>query len=234
MAKANKNNNTYDWNKDKKALLISNGSIKDYGALSRIIEKQYGNLPDFFVIAADGGAVNSINLRLTPDVIIGDMDSITAKVIEKLNIQSKDIKFINCRPDKDESDTQLALDYLMGSGFRKVLILGALGNRPDHSYANIVLLAAPNYKDLDVRIITENSEISVARKSCKICGIPGRAISLFSLAPYTHIIKTSGLKYRLKNEKLLFSPVRGLSNEFIKDTAGIEFEEGLILVVKEL
>ncbi|MBU4450700.1 MAG: thiamine diphosphokinase, partial [Actinobacteria bacterium] len=77
-------------------------------------------------------------------------------------------------------------------------------------------------------------EIFVTRKSCQIAGAAKKMVSLFSLSPYTNFIKTGGLKYKLKNEKLLFSPVRGLSNAFTGSKARIEIGEGTLLIVKEL
>ena len=226
-------------NKDKKqvksmGLLVINGSIRDPQLIKRIIENNYLNIKEFFIAAADGGASNCSNLRLVPDVIIGDMDSITAKVVGKFNNENKEIKFINFSPDKDESDTQLALEYLIDLGFKKIIMVGAFGSRADHSFANLVLLSSPAYEGIDIRIVTDNSEIIVTRKSCSIKGFKGSRVSLFSLTPYTFFEKTAGLKYKLKNEKLFFSPVRGLSNEFTRDNAKIYFKDGIVMIVKEI
>jgi len=220
--------------KGKKALLVSNGRIKDFISTAEIIKKYYGYTSDDFVIAADGGALNCINLKIAPDLIIGDMDSITTSVLSRLNTTSGDLKFINCSHDKDESDTQLALDYLKNKGYKKILIAGALGNRVDHSLANLALITSGEYDDMDIRITAEDSEIFAAKGPCKIKGAAGKRISILSITPYTFFEKTSGLKYRLKNEKLLFSPVRGLSNEFIKDTVKLDFYDGILLIFKEI
>jgi thiamine pyrophosphokinase len=220
--------------KNGKAILVTNGKIKDYLALSGILIKTFGYSNDDFVIAADGGAGNCINLKMLPDVIIGDMDSITASVLSRLNSSSKELKFINCSHDKDESDTQLALDYLKSRNFKKVLVAGALGGRFDHSFANIMLLASESYEDMDISIISGSSEIFIVSGPCSIKGSEGKKISIFSLTPYVYFEKTTGLKYRLKNEKLFFSPARGLSNEFVKDTVKLYFENGKLLIVREI
>jgi thiamine pyrophosphokinase len=218
------------------AILVTNGSIKDYGIIYRALVKNFQSLSDTFVIAADGGALHCSNLRISPNVIIGDMDSITKGMIEKLGktAGSGEIQFISFNQAKDESDTQLALDYLVRNGYKRIIIIGAFGSRADHSYANLSLLSSPAYDNVKVSIITENSEIFVVKNSCSIKGEAGEKISIFSLTPFTFIEKTSGLKYKLKNEKLLFSPARGLSNEFTKDTARINITEGRLLIVREL
>ena len=238
--KAQNNKNKNNTNSDKliskniKALIITNGIINDYNLILKRIAEDYKFDENTLTIAADGGARNCINMRIVPDLIIGDMDSITIKLMENLKMNSKTIKFINTSPEKDESDTQLALDFAINAGVKQVLVVGAIGGRIDHSLANLILLAAPNYNNADVRIITENSEIFMVKKSCSINGTIGKKISIFSLTPFTYFESTSGLKYRLKNERLYFSPVRGLSNEFIKTTAKISIGKGEILLFKEI
>jgi len=222
--------------KFEKAIVVTNGVIKDHGLIYKRLIKDYkfDRNASTLIIAADGGAINCLNMRLIPDIVIGDMDSITIKVIESITSCKKPIKFINSMAEKDESDTQLAVDYALGAGAKRISIVGAVGGRIDHTLANLFLLATPSAEDSDIRILTENSEIFVTRKSCQIAGAPGKMVSLFSLSPYTNFIKTSGLKYKLKNEKLLQSPVRGLSNAFTGSKAKIEISEGTLLVIKEL
>lgn len=252
--------------KQKRAVLIANGCIKSTRTIKRILVDKFDFNQDYFIAAADGGALNSLELNIIPDVIIGDMDSITAGIVSRLNSKigtakidymqvnnsgknnkdktdnqnlsgnntAREVKFMNFKKDKDESDTQLCLDYLVNEGFDKILILGALGGKEEHSLANIFLLSNPSYDSRDIRILTENSEIFVMKKSFNIQGETGKKISFFSLTPFTYFINISGFKYKLKNEKLLFSPVRGLSNEFIKNNAKVEISEGILLIVKEL
>jgi thiamine pyrophosphokinase len=216
------------------ALIIANGRINNYHHIMRILKKEYGYTEDIPVFAVDGGIKHCINMHVYPDLIIGDMDSVNIKLMEKLSSTKKEMKFVNASTDKDESDTQLAVDYLIKQNFKKIIIVGALGDRIDHTFANLVLLASPHYEDAVVRIIDEHNEISVLKKSSNINGGKGKRISLFSLSPYTHFISTEGLKYSLKDERLLFSPVRGLSNEFTEDTASIKIKKGILLIVREI
>ncbi len=218
---------------DRMALVVANGRINNYSLTLGRLRKQYGFTEEVPVLAVDGGVRHCINMRIFPDLVIGDMDSVNIKLMEKLGSNKKEIKFINASTSKDESDTQLAVDYLTKLGFKKIIIVGALGDRIDHTFANLVLLTSPQYDDADIKIIDENNEVSVINKSSEINGEKGKRVSLFSLSPFTHFISTKGLKYRLNNEKLLFSPVRGLSNELTEDKASIKIKKGLLLVVRE-
>lgn len=217
----------------KKALIVANGAIRKPDLLSKILRKDYGIDENCTVVAADGGARHCLSLRFLPDIIIGDMDSINIKILEKFKNDTKEIRLISSKPQKDESDTQMALDHLVQKGFDPIIIAGALGDRMDHSFANLVLLSSGDYDGVDIRMVTEESEISVIKNTTKISGEIGKTVSLFSLSPYTFFISTTGLKYRLKNEKLLFCPARGLSNEFTRVNATIKISEGQLLVVRE-
>jgi thiamine pyrophosphokinase len=217
-----------------KALIVTNGYIKDPGLTYKRITKFYDFGENTLIIAADGGAKNCINLRLMPDIVIGDMDSINIGIIEKLNIGQKAIKFVSSSTEKDESDTQLAVNYAAGRGIKNILIVGAVGDRIDHSLANLFLLASPLYEALNIKILADSYEIFTANKSLDIDGEAGKILSIFSLTPCTFFIKTSGLKYKLKNEKLFFSPVRGLSNIFLGNKAKLDIKEGKLLLIKEL
>jgi thiamine pyrophosphokinase len=109
-----------------------------------------------------------------------------------------------------------------------------LGDRIDHSLANLFLLTSPFLKDIDIRILTDDSEIFIIRKPCTLNGEIGKIVTLFSLSPYTYFIKTRGLKYELENERLTFSPVRGISNVFTEEKAYLEIKGGILLVIKQL
>jgi len=229
-----KETGNYAKRKKRKALIVANGQISDYNLTYRRVKKDYGFGENIIIVAADGGIKHCMNMHIFPDIVMGDMDSINIKLMEKLGKNTKEIKFINSSTEKDESDTQLALDYVIEQQISEVIILGALGDRIDHCLANIVLLASPSYRDKDIKIIDEKNEITVINKSMEINGEMGKKISIFSLSPYTYFVSTIGLQYKLKDEKLIFSPVRGLSNIFTADRASIKIKKGQLLIVKEL
>lgn len=229
-----KQESLYPEYENKKAFVVANGNVRDYSATLLRMKKDYGFCRNSFVVAVNGGTRHCISMRIFPDVILGDMDSMNLKIMEEIKNNTKDIKFINSSSEKDESDTQLALDYLFKSGYQKVIVVGAFGNRIDHSFANLVLMASDSYRGKDIRMITEDEEIFVTGQSCEIHGRTGKRLSIFSLSPYTIFKSTRGLKYKLGREKLFFSPARGLSNIFTEDTAKINIKEGTLLIIQEV
>lgn len=220
--------------KYNRAIIITNGHIPDTTLLAKRLAVDPGAGKDDIIICADGGAFNALKMGLVPDIVIGDMDSLEQSTKERLEKKSGGTRFIKASREKDESDTQLAIEYARDLAPKKIVITGALGGRMDHSFANIMLLALPGLKNINAVILTHDSEIFIIEESQTLNGEIGKLISLFSLSPYTYFYKTIGLKYGLENEKLFFSPARGLSNVFTAETARIDIKEGKLLIIKEI
>jgi len=180
-----------------------------------------------FLIAADGGANHLKNLNLKPDVIIGDMDSVNVKSF----IKNKSIEKIFFKPDKDQTDTELAIIEALKRKSKKITLIGATGGRLDHTLANIELIKKYPGK---VILIENNSKLISINKKQKLI-IKGKKDSIISILPAVGNpkIKITGLKYELNNEKLKF-PTQGTSNLIETRPAQITIDSGLLLVCTEL
>jgi thiamine pyrophosphokinase len=173
------------------------------------------------LIAADGGYRHFELLNLTPHIIIGDMDSIDLKA-------NPTIETIVFDSNKNQTDTELAIIEALNRGSKKITLLAATGGRIDHTIGNIELLK----KYAGLVTLIENERILLALKgptTLQLNGEIGSIVSLFSADTHCPSITTSGLKYNLNNEKLLF-PTHGISNEIEKSPASIGIETGLLLV----
>ena len=89
-----------------------------------------------FIIAADGGANHLKKYNLKPQLIVGDMDSIS----EQSLINDKTIEKITYNTDKDQTDTELATIEAFKRGFSHITLIAATGKRLDHTLANLELL----------------------------------------------------------------------------------------------
>ncbi len=217
--------------KDKTAIVVTNGDITEPEIIKKHL-KNHGFGPGDMVISADGGTVNALKLGLDINIATGDMDSIDSEIKHKL--MASRVKFIVEQPEKDYTDTHLALREAVRKGAKRIIILAAIGNRVDHSLANLLLLADPFLAGTDISIITETEQIFATTQALWVKGKKGNRISLFSLTPYTLFTETKGLKYGLKNEKLVFSPIRGISNEFVQDEAFLGIKQGMLLIIKQI
>lgn len=204
-----------------KAIIFANGIIASYQAAQVLIQ------PEDVIIAADGGTLHCREMDLTPDTIIGDLDSLPPE--ELSHWQGLGVEIIQHDPRKNETDLELALLLAQAQEQGEALVLGGLGGRWDHTFANIFLPAYHKLKNLNVTFWHDGLSIYLVRGTRQIRGIPGQVVSLLPLAGDAKGIRTEGLEYPLNNETLLFGASRGVSNILLGETATISLKEGLLL-----
>jgi thiamine pyrophosphokinase len=181
------------------------------------------------VIAADGGGNWLYSQGRIPDLVVGDLDSITSEALAAF--QAHGCALQQHRPDKDETDTELALLAARERGATRIVLLGALGGRIDHTLANVLLLAMPQLRGSEVSIFDGTSFLSLARKEAIISGEIGDLVSLIPWGGAVHGIRTEGLRYPLREESLCVGPARGVSNVLARPQARVTLEAGALLVI---
>ena len=212
-----------------RALIFANGNFKKPTSLLSNLRE------DDLIIAADGGARHIQESGLRPDVVIGDMDSISPTLLNDLKDQGSEL--IVYPRDKDHTDLELALLYASQNGVKEVILFGILGGRLDLTLANLMLLTKDEWQHLSLTIsnppdfaymMHHNSTISLQ-------GNLGDIVSLIPLSSVVTEVFTDGLRWPLKNAKLTFGNTISVSNEMIKDSARIQIGSGkLLLVHKEI
>jgi len=181
------------------------------------------------LICADGGARIALALGLTPEVVVGDLDSLdeTAQVW----LKAMGCRFVVYPAAKDWTDLELALRLAAQEGAAEIIILGALGGRLDQELANILLLLLPELRHVPTRIVDERQEAFVMRDEAEIVGQPGDVVSLIPLGGDVEGIVTEGLLYPLRDEPLLSGPARGVSNVLTGPVARVTLRSGALLIV---
>ena len=200
------------------SLIISGGEMRSEVFWRRALES---NGP---LICADQGWHHARKLGIKPQVIIGDFDS--------ADPPPKDIRCIEHPSDKDVSDTQLAIEYALQQGHADIWLLGLLGGRPDHAYANLSLLRlAPGRlvaKDADYEALCiDASRGGEHHYHCQ----EGENCSLFAMGNSAALVSTSGLKYELEQTPLR-SDSHGLSNQSKQENVGIHVHAGTVLLFR--
>jgi thiamine pyrophosphokinase len=184
------------------------------------------------IICADGGGTSMVNAGLRPSVLIGDMDSIDSAA-HRFLVESGTI-VIEHAPEKDKTDLELALEYALAQQPASMTIAGGLGGeRLDHSLGNLLLLALPSLRDLDVRLVDHTAEALSIWTRRQIKGQPGEYVSLLPLTPTVEGVSTSGLRYPLHAERLVQGHTRGVSNELVEPIATISVEAGCLLAIHQ-
>jgi len=185
--------------------------------------------PHDLVICADGGARHALALDLTPDVVIGDLDSLDSDLRARLG--SKGCQLLVHPARKDETDLELALRYAIYRRVNEILILGALDGRIDQTLANVLLLALPELEGIKVRIVAGDQEMFLIRDQASIEGQVGDTVSLLPIAGDVSGITTEGLEYPLRRGALKFWSTLGVSNVLTAPVARVRVEHGLLLCV---
>ena len=190
-------------------------------ALSEIYKKQEGD----YIICADGGIDVAEENDIIPDIVLGDLDS--------TDCVDKKYKFKRFPKEKDDTDTCLCLKYGLSLGYRDFIIIGGIGGRLDHTYANIQTLSYALAQGADARILSKDSVCRMlgAGKEYIIPNKEGFYISLFSYSEKCEGITIKGTKYCLENASIANSFPLGVSNEFEGDTAFIHIEKGTLLLI---
>jgi thiamine pyrophosphokinase len=175
-----------------------------------------------FVICTDGAFYYMNDLFIKPNVVIGDMDSLTEP--------PSDIQLIFIE-DQDTTDFEKALAYLCEQGFEKVVVLGSTGGQNDHFLGN--LNAAYKFRErLDICFFDQSQYFFLSDKTQKINTQIGKIISLVPF-PETHGITLSGFQYLLNNESLSLVNRVGTRNIAISETPSVLFESGALWVFVE-
>ena len=201
-----------------KSIIIANG---DFVYTDRI-RKQVESADR--IVCADGGADHLTDIDISPDLILGDLDSIHPDTLRRF----KDVEIIK---DTDEysTDTMKLIDHELSQRSDELLLLGATGGRIDHSLSNLSLLA--RYSDLiKISILDEKSETLFIKRSVTFNSIIHRKISLMILGSDSSVT-SEGLKWELDGESQQFSPF-GISNEVAYSPVTITVEGGGVFLFK--
>lgn len=219
--------------------LDSGGSL-DLECKMRVLVFANGNCPDSDlarcyaawanrVICADGGANHAEVFGVVPDVLIGDLDSVSPELRAMLEVRGTQV--LAYPSNKDETDLELALLYTVEQGASEVVVLGALGGRIDHELGNFLLLAHPQLIGVDIRFVEGKQEISLIHGCKTFCGTVGDLLSLLPIGGNVEGVTTQGLEYPLRDETLFFGPARGVSNVFTAEQPEVKVRSGLLLAV---
>jgi thiamine pyrophosphokinase len=209
-------------------LIAANGDLNNGEAVQAALTLPF-DAPSL-VIAADGGLRHLTDLHLTPNVVIGDMDSATTAQIAEAERQGAEI--LRFSPHKNETDLELAVLEAVKRGGDVIRIIAALGDRFDQSISNVHLLALPELRGYDAALVSGKQTLRLSFPGeTVIRGNPGDTVSLIPVAGDASGIVTTELEYPLRHETLRFGAARGVSNVMVTQQAKFTFETGVLLVV---
>lgn len=210
----------------RKIIIISAGRLGDVS----FFRERLAAMKDYLLICCDGGVRHLDELDTRPDVIVGDMDS--ADAVRLAKYMSGGARVLRYPPDKDATDTQLALEHAYGIAPETIEIWGALGGRIDHTLANLFLLGFPGNKGIKISLVDEYCEVFIAEKKVSWEKAVGHTVSLFAWGARAEDVTLQGFRYPLSKETLEVNDPRGVSNVIVDSPATLQIGFGALLVIR--
>ena len=203
-----------------KAFIYTGGSILP----ENITEHPKG---DDLIIAADAGCLNAKKLGVTPNIVLGDFDSMTEKDIPE------NAEILRVPAEKDFTDTQLAVDTALKNGANDIVIIGGLDGRLDHTLSNLSILEDLNAKRVHAVILDGKNRIRYINSTSTLVARSGyRYLSLLCLSDKAKGVSVEGCKYPLNNATLERKFQYAVSNEITGNCALVSVRKGGIFVIE--
>lgn len=188
------------------------------------------SLSNDLLIGVDRGTLFLLNLGLIPDIAIGDFDSISSREYEQVLTQCQNVMKLD--REKNETDTEVAINYAISQRITEIHIYGGLGGRFDHTIANTRLLLQFAKQNILIKLIDQTNSITVLGAGTHFLrGLPHRYLSFFAVESTVTELTLEGVKYPLNRYLLTQDDVRCISNELVEDSAKVIFESGYLLMI---
>lgn len=189
--------------------------------------------PGDVLAGADRGALFLVQHGFTPDLALGDFDSVTAEEATIIERQSR--SFLTCDPVmKDWTDTEMAFNWALEQRPREIVMCGVLGTRWDHSLANIHLLRKGLDAGIGCRIADAHNQIALmdANNPMQLERSRYAYVSLLPLTLQVTGITLEGFQYPLYDATLAIGQSLGISNVLLEPVGRITITDGLLLVIQ--
>ena len=203
--------------KIKNLLIIANGQ-KENKTFIKSLAKESD-----FILALDGGADTALKAGIMPNLVIGDLDSISEKAKNKIGTE-KLLKVAR----QDNTDLEKGLDFARYFKVPNITIICAQGGRLDFTLSNFSSVF--NYIDkAEIVFKTSTCDIYPLKKSSKFECKKESKVSLVPMGT-TKNLTLKDLKYTLENATFKIGQT-AVSNIALKNTFEVSFTKGQLLVI---
>ena len=201
------------------AVIVGNGEPPSEQLLRSVLR------PGAILLSADGGANVLAGFGLTPDCLVGDLDSVRPDVCAAVPEDHR------IRIDADNTGTDLVkvLNVAVDRGVTHAILLGFTGRRVDHTLWNLSLLRT--YRDrLRLRFLDDWCDTRLIDRRIRFNAAPGQTLSLCPIGGPAEGVATRGLKFPLNGETLTPGLRDGISNEVVENPVEITVQRGDLLL----
>lgn len=205
------------------ALIFIGGDAPDISVRTKLPEPA-------LVIAADSGWAHAVAFGFTPDLLVGDMDSIRPDHL--VEARASDAEIIEHSSDKDFTDTELALQLARKFEYRHIHLVSGGGDRFDHLLAMVhSLVEHSDEATMTAHIGMQHVRIVTPREAATFSAQPGATISLIPLGGNARGVTTNGLQWELKRSTLHSFASRGVSNVATAPSITVSLRTGALAVI---
>jgi thiamine pyrophosphokinase len=204
-------------------VILCGGRIADYRFMRKYLDGAD------LVISADSGARHCKGFDVVPDLLVGDFDSVSDA--DYKGLVSAGVEIARFPVEKDMTDSELAIDIALEKGCSRVIMLGALGTRLDHSVSNLFLLKKLLDRGAEGILADENNEARLIDSSIVLDREKDAFLTLLPIAGPARGVTTQGLYYPLENATLEVGSSWGVSNKFSSEKAVVTVRQGALLVI---
>ena len=178
------------------------------------------------IIAVDSGVEHLFKLSLDPTTLIGDLDSISENSLDKVKKNGVDIIAFNS--NKDQTDFELALNYLEGVENSIIYIIGGESGEIDHLLSIFLLIPSKSFFENIIWVYGDKKIIF--RKKLKL---NVKKMSKFSIIPITNLSNLSidGAEWNLENKNIQFGETTTLRNVANKDEINVNCDTGVFAFI---
>ena len=204
-----------------RAVIVAGAEIKNYKRI-----KKYLHDDDFFIFC-DSGLKHARKLGVKPNLIVGDFDSYT-KTVGRFH---SEVIALPC--EKDDTDSFFAAKEAISRGFTNFLIIGAVGQRFDHTVANISMLLYLHTKGCQAELLDDYSKMYFISDKAACISSGCKYFSTINFDGSAHGITIRGAKYPLNNAEIKPEYQYGISNEVLPgETAEVTVDRGNLLIIQ--
>ena len=185
-------------------------------------------------IGADKGSMHLLQQDITPDVAVGDFDSLSA---EEFAVLSKKVEVLKIAPaEKDETDTDMALSQALEYNPECILLTGVTGGRLDHFMAvlNSLYRFQMDNPLIQFKILNKWNEMMLLTPGNTTISRHHKFpyVSFFAFQGRVEQVNLTGMKYNVYNETLEMGNSRFTSNEVLYEEGSISFSSGICLLIR--
>ena len=178
------------------------------------------------IIAVDSGIEHLLNLSLDPNTLIGDLDSIAKKSLDE--VKKNGVKILAFNSNKDQTDFELALNYLEEAEKSKVYIIGGESGEIDHLISIFLLIPSKSFFENIIWLYGDKRIIFRQKLELNI-----KKLTKFSIIPLSDLTNLSidGAEWNLDNKDIQFGETLTLRNNTNEEQLNIRCDKGVFALI---